>query len=98
MYLHHKYFIIKIKVPTTSTPTTTEAGLVTTPGRAGSTTNVGDVGLVITLRPVVTKTGSVRETTVILPNDSAGNVISFVEGRAVLISSAAITSPVDSDW
>jgi len=98
MYLHHKYFIIKIKVPITSTPTTTEVGVVTTPGRAGSTTNIRDVELVITLRLVVTKTGSVRETTIILPNDSAGNVISFVEGRAVLISSAAITSPVDSDW
>ena len=82
----------------TSTLTTIEVGLVTTPGRTGSTTNVGDVGLVITLRPVVTKTGGVRKTTVISQTDSAGTVIGSVEGRAALISPAAIKSPAGSGW
>ena len=42
----------------TSTLITTEVGLVTTPEKAGSTTNVRDVGLVITLRPIVARTGA----------------------------------------
>ena len=46
----------------TSTPATTEIELVTNPERAGSTINVGDVGLVITLRLIVTKTGGIMET------------------------------------
>jgi len=82
----------------TSTLAMTEVGLVTTPGRAGSTTNVRNVRLVITLKLVVTKTSGVRETTVISPTDSAGNVISSMEGREALISSVAIKSLACSGW
>ena len=42
----------------TSTPVTTKVGVVTTPGKAGSTTNIEDVGLVITFRPVVLELGA----------------------------------------
>ena len=45
----------------TNTPATTEVGLVTTPERAGSTINVRDVGVVITLRSVVAKTSGIME-------------------------------------
>ena len=57
----------------TSTPATIEVGLVIIPARTGSTTSVEDVVLVITLSPVVAKTGGVREITVISPTDSAGS-------------------------
>ena len=49
----------------TSTPATIEVGLVTTPGRTGLMTNIGDVGLVIILSPVFAKTSGARKTTVI---------------------------------
>jgi len=62
----------------TSTPATMEVGLVTILGRTGSTTNVGDVGLVIILSPVVVRTGSVKEATDISPTDSAGSAIGSV--------------------
>ena len=74
----------------TSTPSTTEVELVTTPEKVGSTTNVGVVGPVITLRPVVARIGGVRETVVISPADSTWNVIDYVEGRVALISSATM--------
>ena len=48
-----------------------EVGLVTISGRTGLTTSVGDAGMVITLSPVVAKTGGDRETTVISPTGSA---------------------------
>jgi len=74
---------------------------VTTPERAGSTINVRDVGLVITLRLVVAKTGGIMEATVILLADLGGgaiNSINNVEGRTTLASSAVIKSPIDSGW
>ena len=72
----------------TSTPATIEVGLVTISGRTGSTTSIGDVGLVITLNLVVAKTGDVIETTIISPTGSAGSVI----GSAAIISSATLES------
>ena len=41
----------------TSTQATTEVGLVTISGRSGSTTNVGEVGLVITFSSALGKIG-----------------------------------------
>ena len=46
----------------TSTPATTEVGLVTIFGRAGSTTNVGKVGLVITFSSALDKIGGTVKT------------------------------------
>ena len=46
----------------TSTLATTEVGLVTTSGRTGSTTSVGEVGLVITLSSAPGKIDGAGET------------------------------------
>jgi len=53
---------------------------------------------VITLRLVVAETGGTRETVVISPTESDGNVIGSVEGRAALVSSIAAKPPVGSGW
>ena len=46
----------------TSTPATTEVGLVTISGRAGSTTNIGEVGLVTTFSSTLGKIGGTGKT------------------------------------
>jgi len=80
----------------TGTSATIEVRLVTTLERVGSTINVKDIMLVIALRPAVIETGGIRETVVISPTDS--DAIGSVEGRAILVSSAAAKSPVGSGW
>ena len=74
---------------------------MTTPERDGSTINVEDIGLVITLRSIVAKTRGIMETTVISLADSDGKAIGSidnVQGRAVLVSLAAVRSLADSSW
>ena len=75
----------------TSTPATTEVGLVTISGRAGSTTNVGEVGLVITFSSALGKIGGIDETNGISLTKVDGGKI----GSITTVPSAS-PLPVDS--
>ena len=71
------------------------------PERVSLTINVRDTGLVITLRPVVAKTGGIVEATVISSVDSNGDAIGSVGNvgeRIAPVSSAVARSPTDSGW
>ena len=59
----------------TSTLATTEVGLVTIAGRAGSTTNVGEVGLVITFSSAPGKIGGTGKTNGISLTDIVGSEV-----------------------
>ena len=81
----------------TNTPAMREVGLVTTPERAGSTINVGGVGLVITLRLIIAIASGIMETTVISLADSGGGAIGSVdnvEGRTTLVLQDHQQTPV----
>jgi len=83
----------------TNTLATREVGLVTTLERASSMINVGDTGLVITLKLVAAKTSSIVEATVISLVDSSGGAIGSVDnmgGRTVLVSSAVARPQTNS--
>ena len=66
----------------TSTPATTEVGLVTTSKRTGSIINVRDVRCQTGDYPETSHHHGIRKTVVISPTDSDGNAIGFVKGRA----------------
>ena len=62
----------------TSTLATIDVGLVTTSGRAGSTTSVGEVGLATTFSFAIGRIGSTGEITGISLTDVVGNEVGSV--------------------